>query len=695
MLTGARGLTVILGIFLCVIFAGSAYYGGWLAYGVAVGCAAACIIVVTCLQSRPGVKLREAMDELAEHCDPEAALCDIGKDDLSRSLCALASIMAKNQREKHIYQAALKGLGNPALLTDADGRILLATKSLLELLKKPASQVVGFTVSQAFYNKEGTSVTEKVLQSRKSQDDIVDLTIWDGRTLSVNLFAHLVYDMNEEVAGVVTSFIVLTEYVEQQRKVEEQRGNMVRAGEQLSGLAEHVASATELLSASADDQAQGAQQQRNQTSSVATAMEEMTATVLEVAQNATATSEAADQAHDSANTGVTMVSKAVVAINEVAESAELLSREIGELDSQAGEIGRIISVINDIADQTNLLALNAAIEAARAGEAGRGFAVVADEVRKLAEKTVAATKEVEEAIGTIQSRSRNATESMRQTAKQVSESTDLSNQAGEALQHIMDSIKGMVGMVSQIATAAEQQSSAAEEINTSIDEIATIAGDADEAAGQAASATRELAGLAQELLDVSNDFRDGGGESQSLESENEMKGVLPKLTQEYVKKAYGGDVYDGMQEELGSPVFLPTESYSDQILMQMAELVSVQAGVSVREFFLGLGRFTAGKFNEMYSGHLKDESLKEFYMRMNDVHDQLTSDHPGVTPPNFTFEDKGDDLFMNYRSKRGLFDFFEGILLGAADFKGEKVTIDVKPFDKTTARAEIVFHGKA
>ncbi len=97
----------------------------------------------------------------------------------------------------------------------------------------------------------------------------------------------------------------------------------------------------------------------------------------------------------------------------------------------------------------------------------------------------------------------------------------------------------------------------------------------------------------------------------------------------------------------------------------------------------------------MYPSYFKDDSLKSFYLRMNEVHAQLTRDNPGINPPNFTYEDKGDDLFMNYRSSRGLFDYFEGILLGAAEFKGERVSVKVKPFDDTSARAEIEFHGKA
>ena len=141
-------------------------------------------------------------------------------------------------------------------------------------------------------------------------------------------------------------------------------------------------------------------------------------------------------------------------------------------------------------------------------------------------------------------------------------------------------------------------------------------------------------------------------------------------------------------------LFRSADSYPDQVLMQMAEFVSGQVRISIRDFFLKLGKFSVVQFNRMYPGNFKDEPLKSFYLRMNDVHAQLTKDQPGIKPPNFTYEDKGDDLFMNYRSKRGLFDYFEGILLAAADFKGEKVTIRIKPFDAETARAEIVFHGK-
>jgi len=553
---------------------------------------------------------------------------------------------------------------------------------------------VGKRAGQAFFDADRPLLPDETLHSGASTTETRDLTLWDGRALTVEL-ACCPIKVGGSPKGAVITVSDQTASLDRQREVAAQQERLSRAGARISELAEHVASATELLSASADDQAQGAQKQRSQTTAVATAMEEMTGTVIEVARNASATSEAAAMAQRSAGEGAAMVTRAVAAINEVSQSAAQLGREVGELDARAEEIGRIIGVINDIADQTNLLALNAAIEAARAGEAGRGFAVVADEVRKLAEKTVAATKEVEQAIGTIQERSRHAMAAMRRTEDQVGESTSLSNQAGDALKLITENIGDMVQRVEQIATAAEEQSASAEEIKHSVEDIADIAGDADEAAGQAAGATRDLAKLAQDLLDLSKGVQ--GGDSGGMnfrESEGRMKGVLPKLAMLFVRERYGEDAFEGVQEEMGHPVFLPAESYPDQVLSQVAELASALAGVTVREFFLDLGRFTVGKFNEMYPGYFKDESLKSFYLRMNDIHAKLTKANPGIQPPNFTYEDKGDDLFMNYRSNRGLFDYFEGILLGAAEFKGERVRIQVKPFDATSARAEIVFLGK-
>ncbi|MBU1042200.1 MAG: heme NO-binding domain-containing protein, partial [Proteobacteria bacterium] len=421
-------------------------------------------------------------------------------------------------------------------------------------------------------------------------------------------------------------------------------------------------------------------------------MEEMTATVLEVAQNASQSSEAAATASTAANDGVRLVRESVTGINQVADSSRKLAQVLGQLDSQAAEIDRIINVINDIADQTNLLALNAAIEAARAGDAGRGFAVVADEVRKLAEKTMTATKEVENSIREIQGRSQHAVTTMRETERQVELSTDLSNRTGQALEEIMRRIDDVTARVAQIATAAEEQSAAAEEINRNIEDIAGIASETEEGAGQAASATRDLAELSQNLLQMSMTFTATKADASKLRaSRGEMKGILPKIMLEFAKVKYGEKVYEKVSAELGNPVFLPAQSYPDQVLGQMADILARESGKDARAVFLELGKYTIGQFHKMYKPYFKAKTLKEFYLTMNDTHAALTKAHPGIVPPRFSYEDRGEKLTMIYKSRRGYHHYFEGILTGAAEFFKTPVGIKVQVLDPETARAEIMF----
>jgi methyl-accepting chemotaxis protein len=661
----------------------------WLAGGAAVVGLGATAFVASRL-GNPWAVLLESGREFLKTGQPESLE---GIPEEAGELLREARSAAK---ELEFYKGALHAVGNPLLVCDEKGIIVFASEALLELLRKRENQVAGYTVSEAFYNKKGESITEAVLASGRSKKDTAELGLWDGRMIPVTLTIDLIRGAQGELLGVVSSFVDISSAVNQARENREEKDRLAKVGSGMSELAQRVASASEELSASADEQARGAQTQKKQTDSVATSMEEMTSTVLEVARNASATSQAAEEAQASARDGVDLVSKAVDGINEVAQSAESLSGVLSELNGHAGEIGRIIGVINDIADQTNLLALNAAIEAARAGDAGRGFAVVADEVRKLAEKTMTATKEVESAIHTIQTSSEEAMNSMLRTEEQVHASTDLSNKAGGSLQEIMGHMEDMAGRIAQIATAAEQQSSAAEEINGSIEDIARISHEADEGAHQAAAATRDLAELAQELLGLSMEFAGGGQDSASKfrSSDGEMKGVLLKVLQGFIKDVLGEDVYASVQQELGDPVFLPSMSYPDAVMSQMIELAAEKSRKTQREVSLGLGAYSIREFYKTYRSYFHDESLKEFYLRMNDVHADLTREHPGIKPPRFTYEDKGDLLYMTYQSTRGLFDYFECILRGAADFKGEKIKIKMIPMDEKSVRAEITFQGK-
>jgi len=247
----------------------------------------------------------------------------------------------------------------------------------------------------------------------------------------------------------------------------------------------------------------------------AAAMEEMNATVLEVARNASSAAESAGHAREKAQTGAKGVRSAVAAIASIEERILALKETMGQLGRQADGIGQVIGVINDIADQTNLLALNAAIEAARAGDAGRGFAVVADEVRKLAEKTMQATSEVGRAVGDIQAQAKENIAAVEAAARGVVESTQAAEESGRFMEEIVTIVDDTAGQVLSIATASEEQSAASEEINRAVEEVNGIAGTTAEDMAAAAVALKELTRLAGELDGV---IREMGGEATETDA---------------------------------------------------------------------------------------------------------------------------------------------------------------------------------
>jgi methyl-accepting chemotaxis protein len=267
---------------------------------------------------------------------------------------------------------------------------------------------------------------------------------------------------------------------------------IMQAANQLETVVEIATAASARLLKQIESASKGAKLQSERVGETATAMEEMNATVLEVARNATQAADNSDKTRDKALEGAVIVEKVVQGIESVQRQAMALKSDMGELGKQAQDIGRILNVISDIADQTNLLALNAAIEAARAGDAGRGFAVVADEVRKLAEKTMTATKEVGEAIDGIQRGAKSNMDNVDLAVTAIGDATGLANGSGETLKEIVALANKASDQVDSIATASEEQSKASEEINRSIEQVASISYDTSEAMAQATEAVSEL-----------------------------------------------------------------------------------------------------------------------------------------------------------------------------------------------------------
>ncbi|MFV0423908.1 methyl-accepting chemotaxis protein [Oleidesulfovibrio sp.] len=287
------------------------------------------------------------------------------------------------------------------------------------------------------------------------------------------------------------------------------REGMLQAAGQLEHVVLALSSASEQLAAQVEEASRGSDIQRERTAETATAIEEMNATVLEVARNASEAAESAEDARNNAEEGHGIVGNVIESITEVKNRSETLKASLHLLGEHAEGIGKIMTVITDIADQTNLLALNAAIEAARAGDAGRGFAVVADEVRKLAEKTMQATKEVGDAVSAIQQGARDNIEGMDSAGEAIQKSTELAGRAGKSLQAIHKVVENTADQVRSIATASEQQSAASEQIARSAEEVNRIADETSQVMTQSSEAVSELARMAQELQNVVEELKKG------------------------------------------------------------------------------------------------------------------------------------------------------------------------------------------
>ena len=282
---------------------------------------------------------------------------------------------------------------------------------------------------------------------------------------------------------------------------------ILRAADRLKQVADVVSSATSGLAGQIDRAESGASEQAARVAETATAMEEMNSTVLEVARNAGSASDVSAATRNMADAGAGIVRRAVDSIKRVQEHSLALKGDMAALDEQAKSITQIMRVISDIADQTNLLALNAAIEAARAGEAGRGFAVVADEVRKLAEKTMASTTDVGNAINAIQASVSKNMGQVDEAVKVIEEATDYANQSGDALTEIVGMVDKTADQVRAIATASEQQSASSEEINQAISQINDIAGETSRAMEAAAHAVSDLTNQAQVLSGLISEMK--------------------------------------------------------------------------------------------------------------------------------------------------------------------------------------------
>ncbi|MBD8188490.1 methyl-accepting chemotaxis protein [Pseudomonas viridiflava] len=276
---------------------------------------------------------------------------------------------------------------------------------------------------------------------------------------------------------------------------------------QLQSSAVALGQASTDLGSNAEQAQNRSQQQSQQMDLVATAVNEVTYGVQDVAKNAEHAASEMRNAESQAQQGQVNIDNSLRQIEHLSGTIGQAVEVMHTLSSESTQIGGVLEVISSIAEQTNLLALNAAIEAARAGEQGRGFAVVADEVRLLAQRTQKSTAEIQAMIERLQRHSDAAVKVIGDSSRSSQLTIEQANQAGQSLSSISQALRNLNGLNASIASATLQQSHVVDDINQNVTQAAQLSQSTALAAEQSTTASQHLRRLSEQLNDLLKQFR--------------------------------------------------------------------------------------------------------------------------------------------------------------------------------------------
>ncbi len=274
--------------------------------------------------------------------------------------------------------------------------------------------------------------------------------------------------------------------------------------EELTSSAEENASASEQISATIQDIAQGSNIQVNKIDEINSIIEHLDVSIEQVARYSQSVSSSSEQAAEYANTGNEELKTVIDQMSNINSVVLGSSSIVINLGHKIDEIDKIVDVISNIASQTNLLALNAAIEAARAGDQGQGFAVVAEEVRKLAEQSAQATEDISKIVNEIQLDSKKAISSMDNGVQSVEKGIDVVNGAGSAFERILSTVEEVTAQIQEVSSSIKEIDGDSTKLVSSINEVLKIAQDSSTNTQIVASNSEEQTASMEEIASTAN-----------------------------------------------------------------------------------------------------------------------------------------------------------------------------------------------
>jgi methyl-accepting chemotaxis protein len=336
-------------------------------------------------------------------------------------------------------------------------------------------------------------VETKETERAEMQDSIMKLLeeVSDAATGDLTVEANVTEDMTGAIADSFNHMI----YQLRQIVLNVQQATML------------VSSSANQIQQNAEQLAEGSTTQAEQILDSAAALDEMTVSIQQVSENASLSAAVADQALYNAKQGSTAVQNTIQAMDRMRNKVQETATRIRALGERSQEIGEIVNLIAEIADRTSVLALNASIEASLAGDAGQGFAIVAQEVERLAVRASEATKQIHDLVDGIRGETHEAMIVMEESTSEVDRGYNVADQAGQALREIENVSSRLADLIQSISLAATQQARGSENLSKAMSEISDITQQTSYGTTQAALSINQLARLAIELRESVRTFK--------------------------------------------------------------------------------------------------------------------------------------------------------------------------------------------